>query len=245
MMEIDKILDAQRAWQTVSAEDDIAVSKIALDSLTKCADAISILCKNLKEIGYAWAGSERILANVLERNILTIEKKIGLPIPQLLVLFWEKVGGVSLVDLNNYQHVDFWKQHNVLAPKFYCDGLHIDACNEEWASFICSDFVDWREYYGADEPEGFLLSLSPDGYHKDNISGGAPYGVYPGASWKPIWQNFEWSGMKRPITAPASPPDFLSYLRTTILECAGFPAFLGVTAFGPIKERLFQDVPIF
>jgi hypothetical protein len=72
-----------------------------------------------------------------------------------------------------------------------------------------------------------------------------PYGVFLGVSWRPIWQNFEWKGLKHPITALTNPPDFLSYLRTTILECAGFPAFLGVPAFDPIKKRLLQDVPVF
>jgi hypothetical protein len=117
--------------------------------------------------------------------------------------------------------------------------------SEAWSAFICSDFIDWQEYR---EPEGetdFLLALSPDGFHKDNISGGAPYGVFPELSWKPIWRNFEWTGVQFPLTALSSPPDFLSYLRTTILECAGFPAFLGLADFDRIRDHLLRSVLIF
>jgi hypothetical protein len=41
------------------------------------------------------------------------------------------------------------------------------------------------------------------------------------------------------------PPDFLSYLRTTILKSAGFPGLLGVPGFDPIREALLQGVPVF
>jgi hypothetical protein len=160
-------------------------------------------------------------------------------------MFWEQVGGISFVDLGQYQHVDFWKGHKITPPKIFCDGLYVNSCIDEWTSFICNDFEDWKEDSAPDESESFLLSLSPDGYHKDNISGGAPYGLYPGEAWKPVWQNFEWTGPQRPVTAPASAPDFLSYLRTAILECAGFPGFSGLAEFDPIRERLLKGVPIF
>lgn len=245
MIEIDKILDAQIKWQAASIQGGAAARDTAIESLVKCADAIAVLEGNLKEIGYGWADVERIPAEVLERNVSTIEKTIGSPVPQILVMFWEKVGGVSLVDLENYQHVDFWKEQKIIAPGHFCDGLHVDPCNHEWAAFLCGDFFDWKEYSAQDESDRFLLELSPDGYHKDNISGGAAYGVYAESSWKPIWQNFVWTGAQTPVTALASPPDFLSYLRTTVLECAGFPAFLGSLGFDPIRERLLRGVPVF
>lgn len=245
MIEIEKILDAQRTWQSAPADDNIAISKMVVESLEKCAAAINVLSNNLREIGYTWTQLEKTTADLLAENISTIERTIESPIPQVLIMFWEKVGSVSFVDLKNYKHVDFWKEHKIVAPKYFCDGLYVGICNDEWASFVCNDFIDWKKYNNLNKSDGFLLSLSPDGYHKDNISGGAPYGVYPEVSWKPIWQNFEWSGVEYPFTASASSPDFLSYLRTTILECAGFPAFLGLPNFKPIKDRLLQGVPVF
>jgi hypothetical protein len=242
MNEIDKILDTQRAWLAASTDDDTAISRMASVSLTKCAQAIAVLSENLREIGYPWAVSEQTPNDVLVRNVALIEKTTGLPIPKILVTYWEKVGGVSFVDLDNYEHGDFWKEHKIFSPTGFCDGLYVAACDAGWADYVCND---WKELYDFGERGGFQLELSPDGYHKDNISGGAPYGVILGNSWKPIWQNFEWTGLQRPITAPAGSPDFLSYLRTTVLECAGFPAFLGIPAFDQIKRRLLQDVPIF
>jgi len=203
------------------------------------------LSENLRSIGYVWVTSEKIPGDVLERNVRFIETRTGLSIPKILDGFWKLVGGVSFIDLENYQHTDFWEENNISPKCGFADGLHIEACTDEWAAYICDDYADWKEYYAADETDGFILSLSPDGYHKDNISGGSPYGVFGESTWKPIWQNFEWSGEIQPVTAISNPPDFLSYLRTTILECAGFPALLGLPEFELIKRKILKDVPVF
>jgi len=245
MNTIDKALKNQQLWQALSADDKTAISVVALESLSKCADAITVLGENLRDIGYVWVSSEKISADVLKRNINVIETKTGLSIPNILVGFWKMVGGVSFIDLENYQHSDFWEAHGIRTKNGFADGLHVEICNDEWTSFVCDEYIYWKENFTPDGSDGFILSLSPDGYHKDNISGGAPYGVSLESTWKPIWQNFEWSGEMQPVTALASPPDFLSYLRTTILECAGFPALLGIPAFESIKENLLKGVPIF
>lgn len=127
----------------------------------------------------------------------------------------------------------------------FCDGLVVEPCSREWVDFICGDFRDWPENWPEATPEPFILSLSPDGYHKDNISGGASYGLFLGESWKPTWQYFEWPGARRPLSAPPGPPDFLAYLRTTVLECAGFPGLLGLPAFEAFRGRLLQGLPYF
>ena len=139
----------------------------------------------------------------------------------------------------------YWKEQKIFPRMYFCDGLVVENCSDEWSAFICSDYLDWQEYRESDGETDFLLALSPDGYHKDNISGGSPYGVFAGPNWKPIWENFEWSGIQLPLTALSTRPDFLSYLRTTILECAGFPAFLGLPAFDRIREHLLRRVPVF
>jgi hypothetical protein len=245
MPPFQKILGNQREWQELPADDEWATKVMALDALSKCADAIAILSENLRQFGYIWVSSEPIPSDELEGSIRDVENTTGLSIPRILVEFWRVIGGISFVDLETYQHVHFWERRKIIPPKGFADGLHVESCNHEWASFICQDFEEWRDYYRQDESEEFLLSLSPDGFHKDNFSGGAPYGVLSGSSWKPIWRNFEWSGRVPPATALVDPPDFLSYLRTTILECAGFPGLLGVPGFDPIRETLLLDVPVF
>lgn len=241
---LDRVLIAQKEWQAVPA-DGTAIQMTALQSINRCAEAVHIICENLRGLGYEWASNNKIPVGGIERNIQKIGEAIHSPVPQILEMFWKIVGGVSFVDLETYRHVEFWKELKLFSQKYYCDGLHVDNCSEEWSDFICSDFVDWLEFRETEGETDFLLALSPDGYHKDNISGGAPYGVFAGLNWKPIWENFEWSGVHFPITALSEPPDFLSYLRTTILECAGFPAFLGLPGFERIREQLLRKVPVF
>ena len=245
MIEIDKIVEKQRAWQEVSTDDETEIRAMAVESLSKCAQAIAVLSKNLRKVGYVWVSSEPIPANELGRNIQMIESQTGLLIPKILVEFWRIIGGISFVDLEHYRHIGFWHKHKIVAPQGFTDGLHVDACSLGWASYICEEYEDWQNADQRDESEEFLLSLSPDGYHKDNISGGESYGVFAESVWKPIWQYFEWSGMVNPGTSLADPPDFLSYLRTTVLECAGFPGLLGIPAFDKLRNELLEDVPLF
>ena len=244
MIEIEKILEKQRAWQAVSTDDESRMSAMALESLSIGADAIAILSENLRKIGYVWVSSEPIPVNELERNIQSIEAKTELSVPKILVAFWKIIGGVSFVDLEHYRHVSFWRKHKIIAPHGFADGLHVYACNREWASYICDEYEAWQDDQ-RDEAEPFLLDLSPDGYHKDDISGGESYGVFAESVWKPVWQYFEWSGVVKPVTALADPPDFLSYLRTTVLECAGFPGLLGIPAFDKMRNELLENVPLF
>jgi hypothetical protein len=101
MIEIDKLLDTQRAWQAISTNDDTAIRKMAFESLVKCADAIAVLGENLRKIGYVWAVTEQIPPNVIEKNILNIEKTIGLPIPQILAMFGKRLAVFhSLISIN-------------------------------------------------------------------------------------------------------------------------------------------------
>ena len=39
--------------------------------------------------------------------------------------------------------------------------------------------------------------------------------------------------------------DFLSYLRTALLECAGFPGFCAQKKFAPLRNRILKDVDAF
>ena len=67
MIEIEKILEKQRAWQDASANDESLMSAMALESLSKCAEAVAILSENLRKIGYSWISAELIPENELER----------------------------------------------------------------------------------------------------------------------------------------------------------------------------------
>lgn len=154
---------------------------------------------------------------------------------------WEDVSFPEFVDLEDYSHVAFWDDRNVRGKKGYCDGVPIDSCTQDWLDFTIEDFERVQEDDAQDE---FFFSISPDGFHKDNISGGDAYGVKDG-EWMPPLMNFEWSGRLRPLSAPGSTVDLMTYLRTSILECAGFPGLLGNKAFEPIRVRLIESLPVF
>lgn len=244
-MDLAKVAEAQRAWRQVAAAGGITAERAAAEAWARCGDSIAALARNLGQIGYPCTRLVQPCAPNLDQRVQEVEEAIGSAIPPVVKALWRTVGGLSLVDLGTYEHVEFWEDQGVFGPEGYCDGVYVDACTAEWADFISEELLE-REYSADEESEfPFLISLSPDGYHKDNVSGGAPYGVYSGVTWVPVWENFAWSGYVRPETAPPDPPDFLAYVLTALLECAGFPALLGADGFQEVKERLLEGVPIF
>jgi hypothetical protein len=120
----------------------------------------------------------------------------------VLVSFWRAVGGISLVDLDHYAHVGFWKEIGTTAE--FCDGLHVDACTDEWLDAFIEDCRSW-----AAAPPSFF------------------------------------AGAERPRSALRERLDFVSYLRTAVLECAGFPGLLGDRAFEEIRPALLENLPLF
>jgi hypothetical protein len=78
---------------------------------------------------------------------------VGQKIPRIMELFFREVGGIAFIALGTYDHVTFWEQRGVEAE--FSDGLFIYPC--EHGRLLIDD--------------GDLV-LAPDGYHKDNISGG-------------------------------------------------------------------------
>jgi|GEM_PF-2535710 len=210
------ILSAQRSWLAT----DTALEQVAVEALRGCRRAVTVLGANLQKIGYPitefFIPSPPMLLQRMER----IE---GVP---MLKQFWIIIGGIQFVDIERHAHVDFWRQRGVDA--LFCDGLYVSTCDED-----CLD--------GLEDDE---LVISPDGYHKDGISGGGPYSVVADDSWTPALEGFSWSGFAVPKSA-LEPLDFLGYLRTSILECAGFPGLLGDPAFEVLRPQLLAYVPLF
>ncbi len=132
----------------------------------------------------------------MEQAVKALKSGTSFAPPMVLAKFWRQIGGVSFVDLNEYTHCEFWEKHGITAQ--YCDGVVIDGCSEEWVEYVVSDYTERKEDDYPFDESPFYFELSPDGYHKDNISGGAPYGLAPGGGWVSLWKNFEW------VDAPAS-----------------------------------------
>src|SRR5262245_50198023 len=218
-----EILAYRDRWLAATSSDAPSAGLVEA-TLIACREAVEQLGSRLIVLGYPW---QRFLVPSppdIEVRIARIESRIAVPIPEVIREFWRLVGGIALVDVQNYAHVEFWDSLGIQGAWGYCDGVYVDACDDNWVAYTIEDFEIHAEE--RDDPEDedlFLYALAPDGYHKDDISGGPPYALGRGNNWAPTWENFNWAGYRRPETALADPPDFISYLRTAILECAGFP----------------------
>jgi hypothetical protein len=246
MIEVEAIVEAQSTWRAAARAGGDAAAAAASRSLIGLRKAATTVLENLTELDYPAVPGIISPEPGLESRIQCLETVVGGAVPPILVSFWRLVGGLSFVDVNRYTHVDFWRARGITGPDGYCDAIYVDPCSTAWVEFAMQDFSDFIEDSGLSLPaRPYLLSLAPDGYHKDNISGGAPYSLEIGGDWLAPWQNFSWSGARQPASAPAGPCDLLGYLRTSVLECAGFPALLGVPLFEPLRERLLRSVEVF
>ena len=122
-----------------------------------------------------------------------LEAEFG-PLPLSLVAFWQEVGSVDLVGMR-----PGWPDG--------LDPLVVDP--PEGA-------LSWVYDTEADEEEGRFAALAPDDLHKDNVSGGDPYGVMlpcPAA-------DFEFAEERHGLL-------FVPYLRLAVLRWGGFPGLDG------------------
>jgi hypothetical protein len=110
-------------------------------------------------------------------------------LPLSLAAFWQEVGSVDLVGMH-----PAWPDG--------LDPLVVDP-PEGALSFLCDE---------EEEDEGMFAGLAPDDLHKDNTSGGDPYGVrLPNAS-----ADF-------PFLYERHNLHFVPYLRLAVLRWGGFP----------------------
>jgi hypothetical protein len=141
---------------------------------------------------------------------LELEQTAG-PLPLSLTAFWDEVGAVDLVG----RHPD-WPDG--------LDPLVVDP--PEGALAWIDD--------GYQEDDRLFAALAPDDLHKDNVSGGDPYGLLlPQPAVDFIFEN-EPHGVH-----------FVEYLRLAILKWGGFPGLDGEgIEFDPLGE-LTQDLEVF
>ena len=108
--------------------------------------------------------------------------------PPPLLAVWQVVGGVSLLDLSDYSHCQFWEERGVGyvgdGASEFCDAVHIESPVDDrvdsFIDFVLEERFVWLDSGAAADGEPFEFPIAPDGYHKDDISGGPPYGLVPG-----------------------------------------------------------------
>src|SRR5687768_3416287 len=136
-----------------------------------------------------------------------LESEAG-PLPLSLKAFWQEVGAVDLV------------------------GMH-----PSWPDGLDPLVVDPPEgalSYLDDEGDGIFVGLAPDDLHKDNTSGGDPYGLElpnPSADFLFMYERHDLL--------------FVPYLRLAILQWGGFPGLEGrEIQFKPL-DRLVAELELF
>jgi hypothetical protein len=236
---IDKVEEAQRAWLAAAATGGTTAASATNAALRGMREAALVILDNLARAGYPRVPGIIEPVGDVDARISRIEEHTGGRVPPVLAAFWRIVGGFSLVDLEHYSHVAFWESRDMIGVPEYCDGVHIDACDDDWEENAIAEFDSSHE-----EEHSFLLSLAPDGYHKDDISGGPAYGMSLGNDWLAPFDNFSWVGRVH-VAVPGEPCDLLTYLRCSLLECAGFPALYGVLSFESMRADLLRGVPVF
>jgi hypothetical protein len=175
---------------------------VASETMVRVRRNCETLVARLSEMGYVFDrfpdGSRRFYApeplslptDETRSDLLELENEAG-PLPISLVSFWNEVGAVDLVGMRSG-----WP--NGLDP------LVVDPPIGALSSIY--DDVE------GDEGSTKFGDLAPDDLHKDNISGGGPYGVkLPNASVDFIFQN------------ESHRLHFVPYLRLAILDWGGFP----------------------
>jgi hypothetical protein len=243
------VVDARDRWLAATPAQRAEAGPVAIAT---CGDALETLTGRLRELGYP------VPAPIEPCRDLDVAlgqfSEAAIVVPPALVEVWRRIGTLCLVDLDHYRHVAFWDRildewHADAAegrggPTPSCDGVVIDGPSQEgWVDYA----VDMLEDL-ADQDLPPSLELGPDDLHKDNVSGSGPYELLlpkPGDDpWLAAVDGFRWSS-PRPSSAPPDPPDLVSYLRTAILECGGFPGLYGHPAFVPVLDRLTTDLPVF
>jgi len=218
--EFEQVWDELRALGSAVREEPhyTQAREVAAETMDRVRRNCELIVARLQYLGYVFgtypdgttgyytegplvAPSESTRAGISE-----LEAQTG-ALPLSLVAFWEKVGSVDLVGM----HLE-WP-----------DGLDPLVVIPPEGALALLDEEDTDEDIAA---AGCFAGLAPDDLHKDNVSGGDPYGVVlPDPSADFVFLNERHN------------LPFVSYLRTAILQWGGFPGLDGKSVrFEPLGE---------
>jgi hypothetical protein len=133
--------------------------------LDRIAAALPVLVDRLKRYGYQFARPTAVLPGpeaTVEASIQRIESEIG-AVPYAVAQFWRTIGSVDLCG----SHPEWYGCD-------YPDPLVIDPASQAVAEL--QEFLDDREErMRYDFP--YVIPISADDYHKEDVSGGMWYNV--------------------------------------------------------------------
>ena len=176
---------------------------VAAETMRRVRRNCEVIVSRLRSMGYAFGtypdGTRRSYAappldppsDASRAALAELEGMAG-PLPLSLVAFWREVGSVDLVGMH-----PSWPDG--------LDPLVVDP--PEGALSWLEDLEDDTEAEGQ-----LIAALAPDDLHKDNVSGGSPYGVALPDPSADFLLTDERHGLL-----------FVPYLRMAILRWGGFP----------------------
>lgn len=234
-MTIDpRIMSAIHAYREAMADDPESATR---EAMIQCRASVEELLARLAGLGYP--PTFGLEDRATPAQLAAARKILGRSAPRVVEIFWEQVGGIYLGG-EDYGHCGFFDERGM--RKSTTDVLQVDGLSQEWLGYLAQEVAVDRE------TDRILLPLAPDHMQKDDLGTGDPQGVWLGDDdWKPRWAaDSTWPGLRWPdLAEETDQPDFLTYLRATILECGGFPGLLGVREFESLRRKLVAGLPPF
>jgi len=216
--EYERVWDELQALGSLVRQDPYysEAQAVATETMRRVRRNCERLVSRLQTLGYTFGtfpdGTRRsytvdpltLPSGQMRADCAELESEAG-PLPLSLFTFWQEVGAVDLVGGH-----PAWPDG--------LDPLVVDP-PEGALSFL---------YDEEDESQGQFAGLAPDDLHKDNTSGGDPYGVRlpnPAADFLFVYERHNML--------------FVPYLRLAILQWGGFPGLDGRgIAFAPLGDLL-------
>ena len=156
------------------------VQKVMVETFNRVAFNLGVIYSELKNINYAFktefqTNSDKPLLAPLPNTDellykLDSETKDFGQIPYSLMLFYKIVGSCNF-------GWDYEKRPDLIWQ--YADPIQIISL-DDLVAYVSDD--DWKEYLNEiledDDSQYPCIELAADYYHKDNVSGGAPYSIH-------------------------------------------------------------------
>ncbi len=142
------------------------MSHLLIDAqISRIGPALQQLVERLRQLGYEFADPAAVFPgpeSTVNTSIRRIESEIG-TVPYALAAFWRRIGSVNLCG----SHPDWLGCE-------YPDPLEIDSASQAVAEL--DEFIADREERMRYNFR-YLIPISPDDYHKEDVSGGMWYNV--------------------------------------------------------------------
>lgn len=232
---LDPVRAAQERWTKLSPEDPTFPDAVA-SAMTGFARVADALGDRLQRMGFPVHPVRQSPLPDIDARIAKLEQLGAGPLPPQLVAFWKAVGQLRFMESAEYAHVRFWSDRGT-------DGLTgavvVAGLDDDDLEYLSDEIADWKED-GDEDP--FEIPLAPDDLHKDNISGGSPFVMAATPSWN---EQFHFDGWNASTQTGVTDCDLVSYLRTALLECGGFPGLRGDPAFERVRPDLVAGLEVF